>query len=221
MNYSKNELTEYNGERGYWRTINGRKIFISIEDTKEEREKKIKNFVERKRSNTQDAIQRNIDEANREFDRQHNLAREKYRKLRDKLNDKNLSQEEKDKIKREMDGLVMAHGKKDKEELERKFTKKEVKVASVKKKVLEEKTNKPEESVEKRRTMTDPYIKFGEKIEKEHGFASKLDEERYYSNLRKEVINYFIKKGRKYNDNDLINNAEQLADKYIKERRNR
>ena len=37
MDYKKEELTEYNGERGYWRTINGRKIFISIEDTKQER----------------------------------------------------------------------------------------------------------------------------------------------------------------------------------------
>ena len=78
MNYTKEELTEYNGERGYWRTINGRKIFISIEDTKEEREQKIKNFVERKRSN-QNVMQRNIDEANNEFDRKHNDAREKYK----------------------------------------------------------------------------------------------------------------------------------------------
>ena len=50
MNYNKEELTEYNGERGYWRTINGRKIFISIEDTKEETKDKIRNFVERKKN---------------------------------------------------------------------------------------------------------------------------------------------------------------------------
>lgn len=220
MNYSKEELTEYNGERGYWRTINGKRIFISIEDTKEEREQKIKNFVERKRSNNvfnnvdetnesrmKDAIdkmtpeqirkliQQNIENADAEFDKKLNEAREKYKNLRDKLQNENLSQEEKNEIQERMNDLTFAYGKKKQDT----NIPREKQVREPEKKILQEKTEKYED-VSRRTEMTDPYAKFGlekdEEFLKERNFNNENDKEKFYR--AKEIehnINYLKVRG--------------------------
>jgi len=53
--------------------------------------------------------------------------------------------------------------------------------------------------------IDDPYILFGEK----HGTGTVT---------KKEMVDYYLKKGQKTGDDKMINNAEEMADAYIKYR---
>lgn len=214
MNYSKEELTEYDGKRGFWRTINGRKIFISIDDTKEETKEKIKAFVERKQSNNK--VQENIDEANREYDKKRENVKNRYNQLKSRLKElesNNGDKEEINKVREEIDSLNLFHNLEEKEKSEPSIN--HDKKESIKPKhPIQEKKEEPKEDAIQRREVTDPYLKFGVEKDEEflnaRNFKSEQEREEFYKKEEiKHNIQYLKSRGVIIKDKKLYNERKE------------